>query len=120
VSKHYRIKFSSPDVELDVIDEQRGPMKLKLRMVEKVMLCNCFDAFGAKAKIHDQRVAADNWANVDAISASEPEASILLTEEDYKQVISGHEILAGGRPQVWSRCRALLAQLDEPTEEKVE
>jgi hypothetical protein len=121
VSKHYRIKFSPPEAELNVVDEQRGPMKLKLRTVEKAMLCNLFDVFGAQTKkIGEQRVAADNWANVDAVSADAPEASVLLTEEDYKQLISGHEVLAGQRPHLWSRCRALLAQLENPTEEKVE
>lgn len=119
MSKHYRIRFSAPEIEIPVMTDE-GPRKLKMRSVEKQMLCMLFDVCGANSKsIKEQRIAADNWANMDAIALDAPEASVLLTEEDHKQLIKGHELMAGQRPHVWSRCRALIAQLENPTEEEV-
>jgi hypothetical protein len=119
VSKHFRIKFSPPEIEIDVVTEE-GIKKLSVRKIERQMLCNLFDTFGAHAKtIREQRIAADNWANVDAVPLDTPEASVLLTEDDHKQLVKAHEISAGSRPHVWSRCREMIAQLENPTEEDV-
>lgn len=119
MSKHFRIIFSPPEIEIPVITEE-GPKKLKMRAVERQMLCNLFDTCGAHAKtFREQRIAADNWANVDAVSLTEPEASIVLTEDDHKQLLKGHELMAGQRPHIWSRCRAMIAQLEAPTEEEI-
>lgn len=119
MSKHFRIKFSAPEIEIPVRTEE-GEKKIKMRVVERNMLCALFDVVGGHVKtVHEQRVAADNWANVDAISLTDPEASVLLTEDDHKQLLKGHELLSGQRPHVWSRCREMIAQMENPTEEDV-
>ena len=121
MSKHFRIKFSAADAMIALTDEMGKPVNKPTRGIEKLMLSFLFNAAGASAKtFSEQRVAADNIANVDAVGLDTPDASILLTEEDYKQLVKGQELTVGQRPFVWNRLSEMIAQLEKPTEEKVQ
>ena len=80
------------------------------------MLCSAFDAYASQAKsIKEYRVAADNFANVQAVPEDDTEQALIFSEEDLKQIEIGLAAIPR-KLSVWLGCRDLIAQLENKKE----
>jgi hypothetical protein len=83
------------------------------------MLTNLFDlAASAQKSFKASNQCLDCIGQIESLGDDETE--IVLTQQDLDFLKTAWENSADKRPLMWNRCRAMVAQLGDPREQKAE
>lgn len=113
IGKRFIITLSGKDEKITLPNGQEIP----IREIETAMLTNLFDlAASSEKSFKSANECLDCIGQVESLGEDETELTLAQIDMDYLK--SGWDKASEnmGRPMIWNKCRALIAQFANPKE----